>query len=193
MTSALKLVLAGSLLVAFAPFARSQPPPAAGERPLEIRDISGMKVLTPEYTLKKGQVSAQTRNWFQITTQYDTKPEWLDEVDFTYYVLVKNKDPKGPPQILYRGNVTYVNVEKGKHKSDMYLHPSTLARFGDVQAVGVEVKVQGRIVARESKPSSNQAWWEQLAPREGVLLNRMQTPFAMLNFDDYEMIKPAAQ
>ena len=60
----------------------------------------------------------------------------------------------------------------------------------DVQAVAVLVNVQGRLVAMESLPNSNQRWWEQLAPTEGLVLNRMQTPFAMLYFDDYEAIKP---
>lgn len=181
-----------TLLVCTLQVPAQQPPPpgASPERPLRIRDISGGKVKTPEYSVKSGQAVARTKEWFQIITQYDTEPEWLDEVDFTYYVLVKSKDPKAPPQMLFKGDVTYLNVERGKHRSDMFLHPSTLARFGEVQAVGVEVKIQGRVVGRESKPASNDTWWDRLPPREGLVLNRLQTPFAMLSFDDFEAIKP---
>lgn len=173
----------------------AQAPAGAGAnaRPANIRDISGAKVQTPEYTIKKSQTAARTRDWFQIVTTYETAPEWLDDVQFTYYVLVKAKQPlpNEPPQRLFKGDVSYINVAQGKHKSDMYLHPSTLARFGDVQAIAVLISVQGRLVAMESKPASQQRWWEQLQPQEGLLLNRMQTPFAMLYFDDYEAVKSA--
>ena len=87
--------------------------------------------------------------------------------------------------------MTYVNIQKGKHKSDMYLHPSTIARYGDVQRVGVVISSQGRVLAMESLPANNQRWWEQLTPLDGYVLNRMQTPFAMIYFDDYEAIKPS--
>jgi hypothetical protein len=160
-------------------------------RDLVIKDISGGKVLTPEYQVKRGQMSARTRDWFQITTSYDTMPEWTDEIQFTYYVLVKNKNPadKGPPQSVFKGDVTHINVQKGRHKSDMYIHPSTLIRYGDVQAIAVLVNVGGRLVAMDGKPPTSERWWEKLAPQEGYLLNRMQTPFAMLYFDDYEAVK----
>lgn len=167
--------------------------PAGPAAPASIKNIAGSTVQTPEYTIKKSQTAARTRDWFQIVTVYDTEPDWLDDIQFTYYVLVRAKNPRPnePPQRLFKGEVSYINVAKGRHKSDMYLHPSTLARFGDVQAIAVLISVQGRLVAMESKPASNQRWWEQLQPQDGVLLNRMQTPFAMLYFDDYEAVKPA--
>jgi hypothetical protein len=62
-----------------------------------------------------------------------------------------------------------------------------------VQAVAVLISVQGRIVAMESKPKSNQRWWEQLAPVDGLLLSRDQTPFAPIYFDDYEPVKRTAK
>jgi len=162
-----------------------------GKKQLSIDKIEGKKVQTPEYQVSKNQFKARTRDWFQIITTYDTKPEWTDEVSFKYYVLVKDKSGEvGARQSLFSGEVTYINIEKGKHKSDMYLHPSTILRFGDVQAVAVIVSVQGRVEAIESLPASNDRWWEKLTPVDGMLLNRMQTPFAMLYFDDYEAVKP---
>ncbi|HRZ13746.1 MAG TPA: hypothetical protein P5567_14985 [Kiritimatiellia bacterium] len=170
----------------------AQPPPPAASRPVDIRAMKGGKAITPQYQLLKGQAMARTREWFQILTQYETDPEWMDELTFTYYVLVRDKvgPQKGP--VLFRGDVTYVTIQEGKHMSDMYLHPSTLARYGEVEAVAVLVTFRGQLVAMESQPASNQRWWEQLAPVEGFLLNRMQTPFAMIDFDNYEAIKPGA-
>jgi hypothetical protein len=187
------LSLATVLLLAISPAFAQQPVPApVSDRPVTIKDITGFKIQTPEYQIKRSQTAARTRDWFQIITTYDTDPEWVDEVQFTYYVLVKNKNPAshGPPQSLFKGEVSYINVEKGKHKSDMFIHPSTLSRYGDVQAIAVLMTVQGRLIAMESKPPSNQRWWEALQPQDGYLLNRMQTPFAMLYFDDYEAVKP---
>lgn len=173
--------------------ARAQAP-AAPQTPLAIRKITGGKVETPEYQLKKSQFAARTRQWFQVIVDYDTAPEWMDEATFTYYVLVRSKkaEPGKNPLTLFKGEVTYINIERGRHKSDIYLHPSTVARFGDVERVAVVVNVGGRLVAMDGQPTgtAQQRWWEQLSPMDGYLLNRMQTPFAMINFDDFEAVKP---
>ncbi|MBU1910362.1 MAG: hypothetical protein KJ726_09970, partial [Verrucomicrobia bacterium] len=134
--------------------------------------------------------TARTRNWFQILTQYDTAPEWMEELTFTYYVLARDKQATQRTQVLFRGEVTYVTIQKGRHMSDMYLHPSTIARYGEVEAMAVLVTFKGQLVAMESQPASQQRWWEQLAPVDGFILNRMETPFAMIDFDVYEAIKP---
>lgn len=156
---------------------------------VEIRKISGTRVKTPEYRVIGGQAQPRSRDWFAITTQYDTAPEWLDELTFSYYVLVQGRTPQQPKHSLLTGEVTYVNIQKGRHLSDMYLHPSTLARYGDVKGVAVVVKQQGRVLTIGTEPPTQQRWWEQLPPISGLVLNRMQTPFAMINFDDYEAIK----
>jgi hypothetical protein len=189
-TSMKRLSFTALLVLAIALSAQAQQP-EGGKKLLSIDKIEGKKVMTPEYQVTKSQFKARTREWFQIITTYDTKPEWVDDITFKYYVLVKDKSGDvGNRQALFSGEVSYINVEKGKHKSDMYLHPSTIARFGEVQAVAVMVSVQGRVEAIESLPASNERWWEKLTPVEGMLLNRMQTPFAMLYFDDYEAVKP---
>jgi hypothetical protein len=34
-------------------------------------------------------------------------------------------------------------------------------------------------------------WWKtiKLVPKDGCILSRAQTPFALVNYDDYEVIK----
>lgn len=167
---------------------------ASGQQPaatelVAIKKISGAKVKTPEYRVVSGQAQPRSRDWFAITTQYDTAPEWLDELTFSYYVLIQGRTPQQPKNTLLVGEVTYVNIQKGRHLSDMYLHPSTLARYGDVKGIAVIIKQQGRVLTISSEPPTQQRWWEMLAPVSGLVLNRMQTPFAMINFDDYEAIK----
>jgi hypothetical protein len=195
----LRTALAALLLPAVIDLQAQQPAAAGGVgdagRPLVIREITGDgRVLTPEYQVKRNPQNARVKSWYQITTEYETAPEWVDEVEFTYYVLVKNtKNPKGPPQTVFKGSVTYINVEKGRHKSDMFLHPNTLARYGEVQAVAVMVNVEGRLVALDGKPRTNERWWERLAPMDGLLLPRSETPFAPLYFDDYAPVKRATK
>jgi hypothetical protein len=178
--------------VSILPFFHSafaQSPDAPAGKIVRIRKIETGKLPTPEYKLLKEQAMIKTRNWFQVSVYYETAPDWIDDLTFTYYIVTQSKT--GEKKLtLFRGDVTYVNIQKGKHKSDIYLHPSTIARFGDVQRVGVVITSQGRVLAMESLPANNQRWWEQLTPLDGYVLNRMQTPFAMIYFDDYEATKP---
>jgi len=186
----LSIAIVAILILPFSSIVSAQEAAPAGDQ-VRIRKITpNSKVLTPEYQLVKGQVLSQTRNWFQVIVDYETAPEWMDDLTFTYYIVAESKTGKTKFN-LFRGDVTYVNIQKGKHKSDMYLHPSTIARFGAVQRVGVVISSQGRVLAMESLPSTGSPrWWEQLTPLDGYALNRMQTPFAMMYFDDYEAIKP---
>ena len=168
--------------------------PGAPSTPLLIRKVDAKPVNSPEYQIRNYPLTPRGVRWLQVIVDYDTAPEWVDEATFTYYVLLKAKRAEAgrSPFTLFKGEVTNVNIARGKHKGDIYMHPSTLARFGDIERVAVMVNVGGRMVALDGQPSgtAQQRWWEQLAPMEGYLLNRMQTPFAMVNFDDYEAIKP---
>ncbi len=188
--SILCMILAASVCVCVPSVTQAQD---TGKKIIRIRKLDSDKVRTPIYRVSNFP-QGRTRNWMKITTEYDTAPEWLDQLDFQYYVLVKAK--KGKKEFtLFRGDITNVNIEKNagtggsRHKSVAYLHPSTLARYGDVERLAVVIRHQGRLVGMESKPKSNARWWEQLTPVTGYVLNRLETPFAMINFDDYEAIK----
>ena len=34
-------------------------------------------------------------------------------------------------------------------------------------------------------------WWESHTPKDGYILNRLKTPFAFVDPDAYEMLKPS--
>lgn len=184
------LLLSSSWASAQAPGGQPAGPGAPGGAILEIKKIGGAKVPTPEYSLRKNQTQQRSRDWYEIACLYDTEPKWLDEAKFTFYVLVRSREQSGPPVMLFRGEVTYVNIEKGRHKADIFIHPSLLARYGAVERVAVVANAGGRTMI-ETDPPATQRWWEQLSPQDGYLLNRLRTPFAMINFDDYEQIKVA--
>ncbi len=186
------------LLLTFAWFTTDASAQAlAAQNPVVIKGIEAGKTRTPEYQAKGVGPQKRPRQWFKVEVTYDTDLAWLDEVTFTYYVVVKAKEPipgRTSPYTLFKGEVSYVNIEKGRHSADIYLHPSTIARFGEVERVATVVSQGGRIVTMAGSPELssgvNARWWEQLTPQDGYLLNRTLTPFAMINFDDYEAIKP---
>lgn len=162
---------------------------AGAPKILRIKNIDIREMPTPEYEVRRNQLqSRKVKQWTQISCDYETAPEWIDEANFTYYALLEGKDSKNPWSLL-RGQLSYVNIDRGKHESVVYLHPSTLARMGNVKQVAVLIYVKGQLVGIESKPSSNQRWWEQAQPKDGFVLSRVETPFAMLSFDNYESLK----
>ena len=185
-------LVAGTVLAQMASALPAAPAAGSGGDILRIRKMAPVpSTKTPVFrTAVQGQASAQQPDWWRVLVEYDTAPDWIDELEFTYYVYMKDQSNKGA-EVMYRGTVTYVNVAKGRHYSDMFLHPHTLARLGRVEQVAVVVKAKGAVVATESTAQTPN-WWDRFSPVDGVLLNRAQTPFAFIDYDMYEAIKPAA-
>ena len=194
--SAIASVLFAALWLA-AGAAWAQAPGAAapagggGNDILRIRKTTPTTEKTPVFkTAVQGQVPAKQPDWWRVVVEFETAPDWIDELEFTYYVYMRDQSNKGA-EVMFRSVVTYVNVAKGKHLSDMFLHPSTLARLGRVEQVAVVVKAKGAVVATDSTAKTPN-WWDRFSPVEGVLLSRAQTPFAVVDYDMYEQIKPAS-
>ncbi len=171
--------------------AQQPPPPGAGADILRIRRLTPtITEKTPIYTTRSPtQTSGRQPNWWRVVVDFETAPDWIDELEFTYYVYMKDQSNKGA-EVMFRGSVTYVNVPKGRHQSDMFLHPGTLARLGSVEQVAVVVKHRGAVVGTDSTAKTPN-WWERFSPQDGVLLNRSQTPFAFLDYDSFNAIKAA--
>ena len=190
------LLLAGGLCGGLSASAQGEAV-GAGTGGLQVRKVTPVsRIKTPEYQVSQNSQRGRSREWFRLEFLYDTDAEWMDEATFTCYVLLENKDPKGRPYTLLRNKISYVNIEKGRsHKGEMYVHPSTIARFGDVKAVAVLADVNGRVVSGDAYPPARNKWWEQqqLPPVDGLLLNKAQTPFALIAFDDIEAVKNPVQ
>lgn len=171
--------------------------PAAGQdvtpRDVAIRKLSYTSTRTPEYNARtRGQLRERIRDWGEITCIYETQPEFINELEFTYYVIMKTKDPR-EPFVLLKGGITYVYIPKGRTQSTMYLHPSVLERFGTVEGVAVEIRAGGRLIAVETdgpRGRDYQQAIQQLPTRDNHVLPPSHTPFAMLGFDNNEMVKP---
>lgn len=187
-------VLVATLLIAFGvglSASWAQMPAAPGGDQVRIRRMTPAKEKTPIFrTAVQSQTAARQQDWWRVVVDFETAPDWIDELECTYYVYMRDQSNKGA-EVMFRGAVTYVNVPKGRHQSDIFLHPSTLARMGTVEQVAVVMKNRGAVVGTESTAKTPN-WWERFSPVDGVLLNRSQTPFAFVDYDSFNAIKPVA-
>ena len=199
MTAGLSILSAGALVFLFsvsqvaAQARRVTPSAAAGKKGVVIRKMEATgptaKVKTPNFRSDSNEPQAQAKNWARITVQYETDVEWTDELEFRYTVLVKH--PKTRAFIMFPATVAYIDIPKGKrHTSTVFLRPTTLERYGNVEWAGVKIYLNGEQVAMAQMPDDRRPWTISYKTREGVLLNRAQTPFAQVAVDNYETIKP---
>lgn len=157
-----------------------------GRTKVSIKQLRG-----PEYNVQGYQsLNPKKLEWMQIDARYETSPEWVDELTVTFYVLMKTADPK-EPFVLLKGESTFVHIYKGTHVAMAYVPPQLIRRYGKVEGAAVEFKYQGRPVAAESTVGPTyKKWIEQLSPKDNHVLQPPETPFAMLDWDSFEMMKP---
>jgi len=160
----------------------------------------GILEKTPEFKHSAARGVKPAGEWAQISMTYDTAPDWIDELVFQYYVMVLKTEGGKKVYSLFKTTAKYADIEKGRdHQSCVYLRPNTLKRYGAVVASAVEISYEGRVVAAksESEIPMPEKWWtdpkvvesKDVMVRDGYLLEKAQTPFALVNVDDYEVSK----
>lgn len=174
---------------------------------LRIRRFSGAGarnlVETPKYQVSTVLPNAnrQAQRWGRIWTQYDTTPEWIDELTFQYFVLARKAEAGNKFSFsFYTVSVKYSDIKRGQHESSVFLRPVAIERYGDVIAAAVEIGAGGKLIAEESHAEGiklQDRWWripavvesKDVVTRTGYLLDREQSPFALINIDDQEAIR----
>ncbi len=182
------LSLSVCAVLGFALHAAAQVPIGPGA--LKLGKIKPEIVKTPDFTIKSGpEKRSKAGDWLEIEVDFETKAEEIDEIMFQYTIQFEGK--------LLDGQVTHVNIPKGReHYSVMYVSPRTLEKLtggktvtaGNVQNVWVVASKQGQIIDREA---IKKVEIPNLPHLTGMILNKMETPFAPLYFDRYEAIKTA--
>ena len=171
-----------------------------GAPPIKIRKLSKLSRMSVETPDLGGSSSRRPKSWERVLVQYESKPEWIDDLTMTFTLLAKTEEQGKPAYSLYRLNVRYMDVAKGKdHLAAAYLRPPAVERYGSLIAVAVEVQQGGVVVGSESQQPTNfpAEWWkdstivdnERVTLRDGYLLSREDTPFSFISYDDYEVIK----
>ena len=211
MTAGLSILAAGALMFLFSASqasaqARTRPratapgagavKQAAGKEGAVIlkMEATGQNALarTPKFQNNAAEPPAQARKWARISVNYKTGVEWTDELEFRYLVLVKH--PKTGAFTTFSATVNYVDIPKGKqHISTVFLRPNTLGRYGAVEWAGVKIYLRGKdapVAVAQMPKNELRPWTIEYKIKENVLLNRDQTPFALVAIDNYETIKP---
>lgn len=183
-----------------------------GAETVKINKIECKKVKAPRYgeTTDPRAGGKPQEDWWRITAEYSTaggrggsfdgRTSYHDEVTIDWSVLIPRRNAK---EILLKRSVTYVDVQdrSSDHYADLYLRPGFIARYLSTSArtsdliYRIQVKINGRTVTTYRSDRDNDRWWESEPPRVVVkdeLMTRNETPFAPLDSDFYEQIKPAA-
>ena len=104
-----------------------------------------------------GSVYSKQRKWIVLEAKYQTYDKVVDQLTFTWHVLletktatVKDKDmlAKRAPYSYFTQRVTYSNIPKGFHAASVCLHPSYYEQYGEPKAVGIVVTdASGKVLA----------------------------------------------
>jgi hypothetical protein len=171
----------------------AQEPQAPASPPFRITAIRQRLVSPPDYRSilqdTGNRATSANQNWLQIEAEFVSSPDWADDVQVKYYVLLG----QGETAHCLVGEMTYVNVARGpQHYSGMFVHPNTLQRYGNGQvgAVAVQLFYKGQLVDQSSYPPSDDHWWERVTPVTGFVLPPRETPWSVLAFGRYESPKP---
>lgn len=193
-------VLMAGVLPAQAQMLRARTGPALPAAPgaagaaagaVKIKKLAPVKATTPVFEVKHGSTpTSRPKDWWCARMEFETGQDWTDELEVTTYVYVQDQSNKNAP-LMFKDVTTYVDLEKGTHLAEVYLHPDTFKKVGIPKYVAVVIRVAGAVVATEST-ATTQNWWDQFTPVDGVLLPRSRTPFAVVDYDNYPCVKPEA-
>lgn len=172
----------------FSFLAAAQAQVAVGPNDVVIDKILPSVVKTPEYSISGTTKRSRNLDWLEIEVEYTTKPEMIDELTFNFVILLAGK-------LLESGEVTYVNIPKGReHFGVVYVSPRTLDRVtggkpltaATIENIKVDITRQGQLLSTKSlKPTP----LPNVARVANLVLKKPDTPFAPLFWDRYESLK----
>ncbi len=168
-----------------------------GQAPIRAGDVKIDKIMpsvvkTPEFALNAGTTKRfKSLDWLEVEVEFQTVPEMLDELSFSFKIQVNGK--------LYVGQVDHVDIPKGReHYTVAYMSPRALDQAMNgkiltqaaIQGIWVDATKQGQVIATLSTAKTAVPNLPQIG---GKILNKAQTPFAPLWYDRYEALKPASK
>lgn len=166
---------------------------------LKIKDVRIEKDLgTPIYDVEARGMRINNddrESWFRLKVEYETDPQWLDELTIDFYVLMTPREEEGVNKKLspkvYHKKIAYLDIPRSsRHYAAVYMHPHQFRRNynGDRLEWAVLIKYKGRLLAAKSSLDDKGTWWSRFPSRENVLMSRDETPFVFIDYEDYEII-----
>jgi len=190
------------------PTATRTPDDVAPEDMIRVRSFNGVGpravVQTPVFNTTAERGTRSPQDWQRLVLQYDVQVPWVDEMTVQFFVLSMIRDPDTDENLysLFRRNIRYVDLAGGRDRTrmaDAFLRPVALRRFGRVVAAAAIVTINGQVVSEQEDTAIDlpEAWWENplvvdnpvLSIRDGYLLDRTETPWSFINYDDAEFIR----
>jgi len=169
--------------------------PVVGKEGITIKKFElNANIKAPDYSSNANEATLIPTPWARVLVKFDvnTEAEWLDQLEMKFYVLVKSQ--KTGVYTVLTGAFVYAEVPRGRnHQVAVYLRPRTVERFGVPEQAGVEINLRGETAAVGSAPGSSR-WWQNpqvanLKSQEGYILDRSQSPFALIAPDNYEILR----
>ncbi|MFC7336517.1 Amuc_1102 family pilus-like protein [Haloferula chungangensis] len=204
MKNSLSLLRKGAAVAAAATMVLSGS--AFGQGKAEVGKIAFDGIQSPQVDTGRNK-NWKPKEWLEFETgiklpaynQEQKDSGFVDQITVKWSVALKNPDGRG--FILLTKDINHINVPIDEEVfTCVYLSPNTLKRVtgsdtagkSSVDRVAVEVLVNGRAVAAESS-KGNPDWVTSgsLSNQSNrfPLLNKMETPFAMLWWDRYAEIE----
>jgi hypothetical protein len=204
----IRLILA-SLLLSSALQAQA---PAAGEKmpavKVKIKNVEVEEQQTPQLNVSNIKMKRWTpKNWIELDVEFDIElPKSAGGRKGTYtglqlniYVALQHMSKETPPRReVLTATLDLIDVPAGEPCHALaYISPATLKTIfekdnvtasSDIQGWGVEFVAEGKVLVAKSSVGKT-AWWENketFSIMQGLLLNKMQTPFAAV-FGDYDV------
>ena len=151
-----------------------------------------------------GKTSQKSRIWGVFDVTFQTVPQWIDSMTITYTVILLNPKPDAKknekPMTLMQTTVEYADVAQDReHKAGAVVLPAALLRLGEPLGFAVSISVGGKEVASQGVGKgplqSHKEWWKDSAildhpnvqRRDAYMMDRMESPFQLVDPDDYEM------
>ena len=202
------VVAAAAFAVSFAVAQQPAAPAAgpAGSNPGEVKilkltDFNDYKQKAKSIT---GKTSQKSRVWGVFDVTFQTVPQWIDSMTITYTVMLFNPKAdakKNEKQLtLMQTTVEYADVAQDReHKAGAVVLPAALLRLGEPIGFAASISVAGKEVASQGVSrgplSSHKEWWKEDAVlnspnvqrRDAYMMDRMKSPFQLVDPDDYEM------
>lgn len=172
----------------------------------EVGNLTFDDIPSPEVQTGKSK-KFTPKDWLEVeagikipaTNAEQKKSGFINQVTVKWYVAMDNPDAKGV--IKLSKTINHLNVPVDEEIfSSVYLSPSAIKRLtgkdkagkSAVRAVGIEVLVDGEKVGQAAE-KQKEGWWNagSLSDQSDKfpLLNKDETPFAMLWWDRYAEIQ----
>jgi len=142
---------------------------------------------------ERGSREAGQIPWARLECEFDSQPDWADDVEVRWYVVLLARQTK----VMATGSDTYIYVKKGRrHVAGMFMHPFVIERWcggaaqNSIEDVGVEIWWQGRLISFSSwRSQARTQWWQQFQPTPNLMMRVSESPWGPGAYAEYEWSK----